>query len=362
MTVPKAPAFSVGEYRRRIATVQQGLAERDLDAVVLFSPGNINYLTGMDSENLFDLQACLLTRDTDPVLVMFDFERGRFDNSAWLATPVAYGPFDDPIMSVVDELRRLGLDRARLGIEQRQAGLPPRLFLKLQAALPWATVEDAFGPVERARLVKSTDEIALMRQAAAFTDEGVQAGSDPVCWGPVVAAGYRAGLAHSSFNGHVIARGETVFLELTGQHRRYVAPVMRTAVVGTPTAEHRRLAQASADAVAAILETARAGVPARTVAEAGLRFIRPVERNVVFHYYFGYPVGIGYPPSWIEALGFFIRADNPAPVEAGMVFHLPMSLRVAGRLGICLSHTMLVTPDGGVPLTGTSAELAEVPA
>src|SRR2546426_593494 len=116
------------------------------------------------------------------------------------------------------------------------------------------------------------------------------------CGGPVVAAGYRAGLAHSSFNGHVIARGETVFLELTGEYRRYVAPVMRTAIVGSPTAEHRRLAQASADAVAAILEAARAGTPARTVAEAGLRFIRPVERDVVFHYYFGYPVGIGHPP------------------------------------------------------------------
>ena len=182
-----------------------------------------------------------------------------------------------------------------------------------------------------------------MRQAAAFTDGGVRAGcaaiapgvrdssrrpppwsdamyragSDPVCWGPVVAAGYRAGLAHSSFNGHVIARGETVFLELTGQHRRYVAPVMRTAIVGPATAEHRRLAQASADAVAAILETARAGTPARTVAEAGLRHIRPVERDVVFHYYFGYPVGIGYPPSWIETLGFFIRTDNPAPLQSG---------------------------------------------
>ena len=61
-----------------------------------------------------------------------------------------------------------------------------------------------------------------MRQAASFTDEDVRAGyaaiapgvrdatvaaavvdaicragSDPVCWGPVVAAGYRAGLAVS---------------------------------------------------------------------------------------------------------------------------------------------------------------------
>ena len=385
MTVPKTPAFSVGEYRRRLAAVQRGLAERNLDGLVLFSPGNINYLTGMDSENLFDIQACILARDGDPVLVVFDFERGRFDNSTWLAEPVAYGPFDDPMTAVVDELRRRGLDRARLGIEQRQAGLPPQHFLRLRAALPGAKVEDAFGPVERARLVKSADEIAFMRQAAAFTDGGVRAGyaaiapgvrdstvaaamvdamyragSDTVCWGPVVAAGYRSGLAHSSFNGHVIARGETVFLELTGQHRRYVAPVMRTAIVGSPTAEHRRLAQASADAVAAILEAARAGTPARTVAEAGLRFIRPVERDVVFHYYFGYPVGIGYPPSWIETLGFFIRTDNPAPLESGMVFHLPMSLRVAGRLGICLSQTMLITSDGGVPLTGTPARLAEI--
>ena len=72
------------------------------------------------------------------------------------------------------------------------------------------------------------------------------------------------------------------------------------------------------------------------------------------------PVGLGYPPSWIETLGFFIRTDNPAPLEAGMIFHLPMSLRVAGRLGICLSQTMLVTPDGGVPLTSTPARLAEI--
>jgi Xaa-Pro dipeptidase len=113
---------------------------------------------------------------------------------------------------------------------------------------------------------------------------------------------------------------------------------------------------------AAILEAARAGRAAWEVAEAGLRYIRLVEQEVVFHYYFGYPVGIGYPPSWIEGLGFFIRTDNPAPLEAGMVFRLPMSLRVAGQYGICLSQTMLVAPDSGVPLRGTHPELVEVPA
>ena len=387
MTVPKMPAFSASEYRRRLEATWRGLGGRDLDAIVLFGPSNINYLTGMDSENLFDLQACIVPRDGSPVLVIFEFERGRFENSAWLDEPVTYQGFDDPLAAVVSQIGKLGLARGRLGLEQRQAALSPQHFQRLRAALPNATIEDAFGVVERVRLVKSEEEITSMRRAAASTDAGIRAGyraiapgisdstvagaiveamyrdgSDTVCWGPIVAAGYRSGLAHSAHNGYVIRPGDTVFLEVTGQHRRYTAPVMRTAVVGPPAVHQRRLARASADAVAAILETARAGRAAREVAEAGLRFIRPVESEVVFHYYFGYPVGIGYPPSWIEGLGFFIRTDNPAPLEAGMVFHLPMSLRVAGQYGVCLSQTMLVTPDGGVPLSGTDPMLVEVPA
>lgn len=385
MSIPSIPAFPTREYRRRLDVVWHGMAARGLDALVLFSPSNIYYLTGMDSENLFDVQSCIVPHRGDPVMVIFDFERGRFQNSAWLSEPVTYGGFDDPITSVVSTLAKLGLDGGRLGVEQRLPWLSPAHFLRLHAGLTRATIEDAFGVVEQARLVKSEDEIALMRRAAALTDLGVgagyraiaagvrdsevaativdamyRAGSETLCWGPVVATGYRSGVAHSTHNGTVIRTGDAVFLELTGEHRRYTAPVMRTAVVGKTTVEQRRLAQASADAVAAILETARAGTPARRVAEAGLRFIAPVERDVVFHYYFGYPVGIGYPPSWIETLGFFLRTDNPAPLAAGMVFHLPISLRVAGRFGICLSQTMLITADGGVPLTTTPAQLVEL--
>ena len=186
------------------------------------------------------------------------------------------------------------------------------------------------------------------------------AGSDLACWGPIVAAGYRSGLAHSAHNGKRLERGESVFLELTGQRCRYAAPLMRTAVIGKASDEQRRLADASAGAVAAILEAAKAGTPAKAIAAAGLRHIAPVEPGIVFHHNFGYPIGIAYPPSWIETLGFFLRANNAERVEAGMVFHLPMSLRVAGRFGICLSHTMLVTAEGGVPLTRTPARLREL--
>jgi Xaa-Pro dipeptidase len=337
----------------------------------------------MDSENLFDPQACILAAGNDPLLVILDFELGRFKNSAWLEKPILYGQFDDPVDAFVKATAAEGLAGSRLGIDRRWIGA--QQYQQLVAALPQARIEDCFGVVERVRLVKSEAEIALMQKAASFTDAGVEAGfsaiaagrrdydvaagimaalygagSELSCWGPIVASGYRSGLAHSAHNGRELKTGETIFLELTGQCRRYTAPLMRTAVIGNPSAEQRRIADASASAVGAILEAAKAGTPAKTVATAGMRYIAPVEDSIVFHHNFGYPVGLGYPPSWIETLGFFVRADNPTPLEAGMVFHLPMSLRVAGRFGICHSHTMLVTADGGVALTQTPARLREL--
>jgi Xaa-Pro dipeptidase len=383
MSMRREPTFAEAEYRRRLAAVHARMAQRGLDGILLFGPHNINYLTGMDSENLFDPQACVVAAGADPVLVILDFERGRFDNSAWLPAPIEFDGFADPVLAFTAAVRQQGLGAARIGLEQRAIGHD--YYEKLAAALPGATLEDAFGVVEGARLVKSEVEIALMREAAAITDRAVEAGflaiadgrpdyeveaaicgglyrngSDLVCWGPIVAAGYRGGLAHSSHNGYRMRTGDIVFIEVTGQRKRYTAPLMRTAIIGKPSAQQRRIADASAGAVAAILATARAGTPACDIAAAALKPIAPVLDKVIFHHNFGYPVGVGYPPSWIETLGFFLRSNNAAPVEAGMVFHLPMSLRVAGEFGICLSHTMLVTPDGGEALTKTSATLMEL--
>jgi Xaa-Pro aminopeptidase len=118
-----------------------------------------------------------------------------------------------------------------------------------------------------------------------------------------------------------------------------------------------RLQSASAGAIDAIMVAARPGVPATDVARAGMEYIKPIEKEVAFHYYFGYPIGLGYPATWIEQLGFFIRLENPRPLHEGMVFHLPMSLRKYGEYGVNLSQSMLVTPEGGVPLSRLPARL-----
>jgi Xaa-Pro dipeptidase len=383
--IPYEPAFPVEEYQTRLEHVKRNMAERQIDALLLVSPQNVYYLSGMDSEVVGHLrQSLIVPLKDDPTLVVWDFHSAAADNTCWLDKRVTYSSFEDPIEVILATIRQLGLQRKRLGLSQRSRWLTPYAYQRLVAGLPDAEVQNPFGVVENIRLRKSAAELVYIRQAAELTDQAVEsaynamvvsahdndvaaaimetlysAGKESISHPPIVASGYRAGIAHSSFNGRTLAQGDTIFLEFTGRVRRYVAPVMRTAILGQPTPEMERIAEVGAQAVDTLIEEARAGVSARDVAKAGLAVIEPVLRDfdLVFHHDFGYPVGIHYPQTWHENLDFMIRVENAKPLEAGMVFHLPMSLRKHGEFGINQSHTVVITETGAEALTATPARL-----
>ena len=374
--IPRDPAFASEEYGGRLEKVRQGMVERKVEALLLLSPQNIYYLSGMDSPAILHYQCMIVPLDQDPILILFNFHEAAAENTCSGVQSTLYTSFEDPIQTTLAALSRLGLQHGHLGVEQRSPVVSAGVYTRLKAALMDAQIEDPFGIVENVRLRKSPSEIAYVRQAAALTDLAVEAaykamvvgardsdvaaaivdslyraGSEPLVSGPTVAAGYRAGVAHHSFNGLKLRKGDTIFLEYTGRVRRYVAPVMRTGVLGQPTREMERIAKASAEACLTIIRTARSGVPCSDVARAALAVLEPVLPGLVFHHDFGYPVGIHFPLSWNEQLGCMLRVENSSPLESGMIFHLPMSLRKSGEFGIGQSQTVLITDTGAEPLT-----------
>lgn len=404
--VPHEAAFHVDEYRRRLATVQGMIQERGWDALCLVDPRHVFYLTGSDSQGHGHLQCLVVRASGEPSFVTWDFEAGKVATSSWLAEPdrvrwdydrgqlaadcwvvdvVTYSWFQDSVAVLADTLKRLGLQTGRLGVELRAGGLSAASFQRLQDALPDAAFVDGYGVLERCRIRKSSAELAHIRAAAALTDRAVEAayeairvgatdcdvaaalmaslytnGSEPLCWGPIVASGYNAGIGHSSFVGRTLKAGDTIFLEFTGQVHRYVAPVMRTAVLGPAAGDMKRLRDAGLAAVEAVLETAGPGVPAREVARAGAAALAEVASEVHFHDVYGYMVGIGYPPSWFETLGFELQANNDGLLEEGMVFHVPISLRRFGEFGVSQSQTIAVTATGAEALTRSDPALREL--
>lgn len=85
-----------------------------------------------------------------------------------------------------------------------------------------------------------------------------------------------------------------------------------------------------------------------------------IAERAFFSGVFGYSVGAQFPPSWVEGTGYLARGQE-RELEADMVFHLPLCLRLPGRFGIGVSDTVRVTPSGGEPLTDNDWRLHERP-
>src|SRR5205085_5158539 len=84
-------------------------------------------------------------------------------------------------------LRELGAEQGRVGLVGINArfatGMPYAHYLQLHELLPRAQLADVTASFQRLRLVKSEEEIAWLRRAAALTDNAVQAMAERACPG-----------------------------------------------------------------------------------------------------------------------------------------------------------------------------------
>ena len=94
--------------------------------------------------------------------------------------------------------------------------------------------------------------------------------------------------------------------------------------------------------------------PGRTmgdVASAAMPALAQVDPAVRMRGYFGYSIGIGFPPSWVER-SVEIAVGRKDVLEPGMTFHTHRVLRVPGLVGVGFSESVVITENGYEVLTG----------
>ena len=385
MTIPREEVFSVQEFEQRRSNVRNQMALQGIDTLVLHSASNILYLSGHHTLNLWDYQCLVVPVDGSPFMVLWQFERGRFEATAVSTELELYDTHADPIEATCQAIRNRGLHEGVIAIESQTRYLVPKMHDALKDALGADNVVNGSGIVDNVRNIKSEAELEVMRAAAVITDQAIMTGFSGIRSGvsdsriaamvadeliradslgfsvyPIVSAGYRAGMPHNSNNGHIISPGETVFIECSPSLHWYHSPLMRTAVLGDVPKEVAEFEALEQETVAAMLETVRPGVLASEVASVAAAKIALIRDRILFHEVYGYPVGIGFPPTWGEESGFAIVVNNHRPLAAGMVFHIPMTLRINGRMGVGLSQTFVVTDDGAEVLSALPVELVRI--
>lgn len=376
-------AFPRAEYDRRTQRVREAMAAEGIDALLVSNTSNIGYLTGYDTTMPSGYTTLLVPASGDLTLHCSELEAPcMLLNGCVRDISVFYWyEAQDTGSDLARILLERGYDGKKIALEMGFAetfasgAFDTKSYLTLRERLPRATFTDATTLVLEVRLIKTQAELANMRQAGAYTWAGLQAGLAVVAEGatdnqavaaayhalisggselmsidPMLMIGYRTGwMPHIPYKRTTFKRGDTAYFELTGTHNRYNAPSMRSAVVGAPSDDVRRLSDAAIATLELLIENIRPGRTGHEVAEIAQRGLSAVP-EAFFHGGFGYSIGMSYQPTWTEN-PMYIAQGVHRELQPGMTFHLPICIWVPRQYGIGFSESVAVTATGCEVLT-----------
>lgn len=384
--MPPTPPFPPEELEQRLGRVRAQLRAQGLDAALISSPENIYYLTGLDHWGFFAPHLLLVPAEGQLWLITRAMEAPTVVAQAPQVAHAGYRDDEQPGAHTAGVLNELGLGVGAIGLEQEALFLPPRIAFDLAAGLPQATWPDISGLVDDLRLVKSPCELEYVRAAARVTQAMMQAaidtahagvnereiaaavhqamclaGGDYPGFGPFIRSTPTLPQEHVTWQDHVLADGERLFLEMAGCVRRYHAPMGRLLFVGQAPPELDWIWQVTSDAFNAVVATIAPGVEANTVYQAWQAVVDAAGLAHYQRHHCGYLVGIGFPPSWVggsKVVG--LRRGSPRVLQAGMVMHLLSWLVGSGRGDFFISNTAIVTEHGCEVLTQLPREVAVI--
>ena len=378
--------FSEAEFADRARRVRAAMADRDLDALLLFAPEAQYWLTGHDTFGWCFFQCLVVTTERMALLTRSaDLRQARLtsnlsDIRVWVDREGM-----DPTADLLDLLAEFGLAGGRVGWETDTQGLTAWNGARVKARLEgWAELVEASEIMPDLRLTKSAEEIAHVREAAEMADAAWWAGLEAIRpgahEGDVLAAMqgevFRRGGDYAG-NEFVVGGGEAallcryqsgrrpfgaedqVTLEWAGTAKRYHAALMRTVPIGRARPAHRALFDAGVEALLACEDAMKPGRPMGEVFDAHATTLDAAGFGAARLNACGYALGPSYPPVWMERHMFYEGAATV--MGEGMVFFLHMILMDdASGCAMCVGRTSLVGPGGAEPLSALPLELTVV--
>jgi Xaa-Pro dipeptidase len=372
--------FSREEYQVRLKKVRTSMVERNLDAMLIGDPANMNWLTGFDAWSFYVPQVMLVLHDQEPIWMGRNMDAGAVPLTTYLEAssvmpyPEDYVQQDDkhPMEVVAGFLRDKQLQGKQIGYESDTYFFSPKSLDCLKKGVPNANWVDADRMVNWCRVVKSDAEIIVMREASRLVEgamtvayeniaPGVRQcdlmakilaaqvggnehfGGDLTALSPLILAGKAASTAHPMWTDEAFSDGQTVALELGGTRKRYNAGLARTVQLGEGSQKVFDTADAVQEGLDAVLDIIKPGIQAGDVQRAWQGVLD--KHGLVKDSRIGYSIGVGYSPDWGEHT-VSLRGDDTSILEKNMTMHVMLGMWMDGW-GLEISETVAVT-DAGV--------------
>lgn len=377
----KAPLpFSNAEYERRLKALRKIMNTRDIPVVLLTSMHNIAYYTGFLYCSFGRPFGCVVTQDTcTTISANIDagqpWRRSHCDNVIY--TDWHRDNYWRAISSVVGTPERLGIEADHLTLAMRDA---------LQDMLQTRDLPDIASDTMAARMHKSDEEIALIREGARIADVGGYAIRDSIAEGKreidIAQAGrdamemeiaksfpdselrdnwvwFQSGLntdgAHNPVTARALTPGDILSLNTFPMISGYYTALERTLFLGEPDADTLRIWSANVAAHELGLSLIKPGISCSAICDELNRFF--ADENLLQYRSFGYGHSFGILSHYYgREAGLELREDIDTILEAGMVVSMEPMLWIpegtAGAGGYREHNILVVGENNAENITG----------
>ena len=383
--------FEQNEYIERLNKTKKSMQKKGIDLLISQDTANINYLTGYDAWSFYYAQCAIVhINHNEPLLFVRDQDSGGAYIKSYIKDEnvIVYDekyihtwplhPYD----FLIELIKKNKWDKLNIGVEMDSHYFTAFCYEKLKNGLPNAKLIDSERLVNWVRVVKSDNEINLMKNAALISQEGMKTAFNAISPGTrqcdavgeiqkslfygtpnyggeyssiatLLPTGKGTSASHLTATQDPFVRGEATIIEIAGVYKRYHVPMARTILLGKPEQKKIDAMSSTNEALDAGIEAIKPGNTADDVAQAFWKILD--KYNIKKESRTGYSIGIGYPPDWGEHTLNISKGDRTV-LQPNITFHM-IAVMQFGDWGVEASESIRVTENGCETFCNFSREL-----
>lgn len=348
----------------KLTKLRESFAENQIDAFLITSGYNRRYITG------FTGTAGVAIITNEKAMFITDFRYAQQAQKEITGFEILQ--HTKPIMEEVGiQLEKMGVKSVGFEKDDMTYGM----FEIYQKAVKSELVPVS-GLVEKIRLIKTEQEIKIIKVAANIADAAFnhiityitpgktelevsneleffmrKQGASSSSFDIIVASGLRSALPHGVATEKIIEKGDFVTLDFGALYNGYISDLTRTVAIGEPSEQLKEIYQIVLEAQLKSLDEIKpgmTGIQADAVARDHIK-------SKGYGESFGHSLGHGIGLEVHEGPGLSFRSKTV--LEPGMVITIEPGIYVPGVGGVRIEDDTVVTSTGNEKLTHSTKEL-----
>lgn len=350
--------------RMKLENLRKQLKAEQIDALLITNPFNRRYMTG------FTGTAGVALISMEAAVFITDF---RYTEQA--AKEIDGFEIIQHTKTIIEEVAEQAkkMNVKTLGFEKEDVSFGLYELYEKEIS---ATLKATSGLIEKLRMVKTADEIAVLKEAAKIADAAFEhiltfirpgvteldvsnelefimrkRGATSSSFSIIVASGLRSALPHGVATDKVIASGDFVTLDFGALYNGYISDITRTIAVGEPSDELKEIYNVVLEAQELALKEIKPGMTGIEADKIARDYIASKGYGAAFGHSTGHGIGLEVH----EGPG--LSSKSTTVLEPNMVVTVEPGIYLPEIGGVRIEDDILITEEGNERLTFSTKEL-----